>query len=105
MTDTDSNALLGDLQRKAENGRVTMTPAKAVELAGKLYTDRRFQDAETVCRQLLQQSPNQADAHNILGVALNAQGKRKEAVSLLKKAIKLAPKTASFHANLGEVER
>jgi len=104
MSDTDAQAML-DLQRKAEQGRVNMTPAKAVALAGKLFTDGRFLDAETVCRQLIEQSPNQADAHNILGVALNAQGKRKEAVASLKKAIKLAPRTASFHANLGEIER
>src|SRR3954465_4435079 len=100
MTDTDAQTMLDDLQRKAEGGRVTMTPAKAIALAGKLFTDGRVQDAETVCRQLIQQSPDQADAHNILGVALNAQGMRKEAVSSLKKAIKLAPATASFYANL-----
>lgn len=105
MTDSNAETMIGDLQRKAENGRVKMTPAKAVELAGKLFNDGRFQDAETVCRQLIEQSPNQADGHNILGVALNAQGKRKEAVSALKRAIKLAPNTSSFHANLGEVER
>jgi tetratricopeptide (TPR) repeat protein len=105
MTNADAKTMLGDLQRKAENGRVTMSSTKAVELAGKLYTDGRFRDAELVCRQLLQQSPNQPDAHNILGVALSAQGNGKEAISLLKKAIKLAPRSASYHANLGEVER
>ena len=82
-----------------------MTPAQAVELAGKLFTDRRYQDAEKVCRQIIDQTPNQADAHNILGATLNALGMRKEAVAVLKRALKLAPLAASYHANLGEVER
>lgn len=105
MTNANAKTMIDDLQKKADNGHVPMSPAKAIELAGKLYTDRRYRDAETICRQILEQTPNNPDAHNILGVSQNAQGKTKDAVSSLKRAIKLAPRAASFHANLGEVER
>ena len=49
-------------------------------------------------KQIIQQNPAHADAHNILGVALNAQGKSKEAVTTLKRAIKLAPPPAGGSA-------
>ena len=84
---------------------VEMSPAQAVQLAGRFFSEGRFQDAERVCRQIIAQTPNEADAHNILGATLNALGQRKQAVAMLKRAIKLAPHASSFHANLGEIER
>lgn len=90
---------------KAQQGRVNVTPAKAIEMAGKLYSDGKYRQAERVCRQIIDSRPGQADAHNILGVALNALGDGKEAVASLKRAIKLSPNAASYHANLGEVLR
>ena len=87
------------------NAAVAMTPAQAVELAGRAFGEGRFPDAARICQQIIDQTPNQADAHNILGAALNAMGRRKEAAAMLKRAIKLAPHAATFHANLGEIER
>src|SRR5213075_3129962 len=57
---------------KAQHGRVNVSPAKAVEMAGKLYTRRQFGQAEKVCRQIIASRPGNADAHNILGVSLAA---------------------------------
>jgi tetratricopeptide (TPR) repeat protein len=105
MSNAEAKVMINELHQKSDNGRVALTPEKAIDLAGKLYTDGRYLHAETICRQILAQNPAQADAHNILGVALNAQGKTKDAVAMLKRAIKLAPRAASFYANLGEVER
>ena len=90
---------------RAQQGRVNVTPAKAIEMAGKLFGDQKYRQAEKVCRQIIQSRPGYADAHNVLGVTLNALGDPKEAVASLKRAIKLAPKAASYHANLGEVLR
>ena len=90
---------------KAQQGRVNVSPAKAIEMAGRLYTAQKFRQAEKVCRQIIQSRPTHADAHNILGVTLNALGLPKEAVASLKRAIRLAPKAASYHANLGEILR
>jgi len=55
---------------QAQHGRVNVTPAKAIEMAGKLYTRRQYRQAERVCRQIIGARPANADAHNILGVSL-----------------------------------
>jgi tetratricopeptide (TPR) repeat protein len=91
--------------KRAQDGQVNITPAKAVEMAGVLFSQGKFAQAERVCRQIIGARPGNADAHNILGVALNAQGKHDEAITMLRRAIKLAPQATSIHANLGEVLR
>jgi tetratricopeptide (TPR) repeat protein len=89
----------------AQQGRVNVTPAKAIEMAGTLFRQGKLGQAEKVCRQVIAARPANADAHNILGVTLNAQGKGPEAIESLTRATKLAPHAASIHANLGEVLR
>jgi tetratricopeptide (TPR) repeat protein len=91
--------------QQAQRGRVSVSPARAVEMAGTLYSQGKYAQAEKVCRQLLAARPNNPDAHNILGVSLNALGRGEEGVEELRKAIALAPESASIHANLGEVLR
>ncbi len=90
---------------RAQQGRVNVTPTKAVEMAGTLFRQGKFGQAELLCRQLIEARPANADAQNILSVSLNAQGKRQEAIATLRRAAKLAPRATSIHANLGEVLR
>lgn len=90
---------------RAQRGQVKVTPDTAVEMAGKLYGSGNFDQAERVCRQLITARPGNADAHNILGVTLQALGRGEEAVESLKRAVELAPEAASIHANLGEILR
>ena len=90
---------------KAQAGRVSVPPAKAIDMAGRLYSLGKFAQAERVCRQLIAARPGHADGHNILGVTLHALGRSKDAVASLQRAIKLAPNAASFLANLGEIQR
>jgi tetratricopeptide (TPR) repeat protein len=90
---------------RAQQGRVNVTPAKAIAMAGKLFGEGKYGQAEKVCLQIIESRPGNADAHNIYGVTLNALGKKKEAIAALRRAIKLAPNAASIHANLGEVLR
>ena len=91
--------------QQAQQGRVNVSPERAVEMAGTLYAQGKYAQAEKVCRQIIQALPKNADAHNILGVTLNAAGRSDEGVEVLRQAIKLAPHAASIHANLGEVLR
>jgi Flp pilus assembly protein TadD len=91
--------------QQAQRGRVSVSPSRAVEMAGSLYSQGKYVQAEKVCRQLLAARPNHPDAHNILGVSLNALGRGEEGLDELRKAIELAPEAASIHANLGEVLR
>ncbi|MFL6735807.1 MAG: tetratricopeptide repeat-containing sulfotransferase family protein [Sphingomonas sp.] len=90
---------------KAQHGRVNVSPAKAIEMAGQLYSRRQYAQAERVCRQIIGARPGNADAHNILGVSLAALGNPKEAVAELKRAIKINAQAPSYHANLGEILR
>ena len=90
---------------RAQHGRVNVTPEKAIAMAGKLYSEGKYAQAQRVCGQIIEARPGNADAHNIQGVSLNALGKSKEAIAALRRAVKLAPKAASIHANLGEVLR
>jgi tetratricopeptide (TPR) repeat protein len=90
---------------KPNTKQVAMTAAKAIETAGKMFSQGRFKDAENLARQIIKNHPNMPDGYNILGVSLNSQGNSKDAVAMLLKAIKLAPGNANFHANLGEIER
>ena len=74
-------------------------------MAGKLYSEGKYAQAQKVCAQIIEARPGNADAHNIHGVALNALGKPAEAIESLRRAVKLAPNAASIYANLGEVQR
>jgi tetratricopeptide (TPR) repeat protein len=90
---------------KAQHGRVNITPAKAIEMAGQLYSRRQYAQAERVCRQIIAARPGNADAHNILGVSLAALGRMDDAVAALKRAVKINAGAASYQANLGEILR
>jgi tetratricopeptide (TPR) repeat protein len=91
--------------QQAQQGRVSVSPLRAVEMAGSLYSQGKYAQAEKVCRQILAARPSNPDAHNILGVSLNAQGRGDEGIAELRKAVGFAPDSASIHANLGEVLR
>ena len=90
---------------KAQHGRVNITPAKAIEMAGQLYSRRVYGQAERVCRQIIEARPGNGDAHNILGVSLAALGQTDAAIAELKRAIKINAQAANYHANLGEILR
>ncbi len=90
---------------RARRENVNVPPAQAIAMAGTLYSQGKFDQAERVCRQIIAARPQLADAHNILGVTLNGLGRPDEAIVILNRAIALAPSVASYHANLGEVMR
>ena len=90
---------------KAQHGRVNVSPAKAIEMAGQLYSRGEYRQAVRVCRQIIQARPANSDAHNILGVTLASLGNRKAAIEEVQRAIKLNPKAPSYYANLGEILR
>lgn len=89
----------------AQDGRVNLTPTKAVDMAGRLYVQGKFAQAERVSRQIVAARPALADAHNILGASLAALGRGEEAAGALRRAIKLNPSAASYRSNLGEILR
>jgi tetratricopeptide (TPR) repeat protein len=105
MTKPNDTFVTEETIQKVQKGSLQMSPAKAIALAGELFGRGRYKQAERVCRQIIQSKPSTSDAHNILGVALNAQGQSVDAIASIKKAIKLAPNVSSYYANLGEIQR
>jgi superkiller protein 3 len=68
-----------------------------------LYQLDRPKEAAVWFRRLLEITPNDTSALNLLGQALDADGKFSEAVSCLKKAIKIDPKYALGYYDLGVI--
>ena len=87
---------LEEMIRKIQTGSMRMSETDALAIAGQLFSRGRYKQVENICNQLIKNKPSLPDAHSILGVALNAQGKKKEGVASIKRAIKLNPKVSSF---------
>ena len=85
--------------QQAQHGRVNVTPERAIEMAGTLFSQGKYTQVEKVCRQVLTARPQNADAHNVLGVTLNAMGRAPEAIEALERAIELAPWGAALYVS------
>jgi tetratricopeptide (TPR) repeat protein len=75
-----------------------------------VYADRcrgegRLMEAEAACRQILQAKPDSPEATHLLGVIAHQNGKLADAIEHVRRAVKLAPQVALYHANLGEMLR
>lgn len=66
-----------------------------------LYHSGQLPQLETASRALLKQYPDLLLAHNLLGVALEGQGKFAEAAECYRKTLKVEPRVAEIHFNLG----
>jgi predicted O-linked N-acetylglucosamine transferase (SPINDLY family) len=63
----------------------------------------RFPQAEMLYREILQLTPNHADALHLLGLAIYQRGAAQEAVPYITAAIQIASDRAAYHSNLGRV--
>lgn len=69
--------------------------SEKIERARKLLADKDYKQAESVVREVLDESPENADANYVLGMSLLGQGRSKEAEEALLKADKgLSPESA-----------
>ncbi|TCM18605.1 Flp pilus assembly protein TadD [Novosphingobium sp. PhB165] len=94
-----------DLMARVQHGSASLSEEGAIELAGEFYSRGRYRQAVNACRQIIDQKPVVADAHNILGVSLAALGQARDGIASLRQAIALRPLVANYHANLGEILR
>lgn len=92
---------------KTPNGRTQAQNPAAMGFQAKfnqgiaLHQQGKLADAECIYGEVLQQQPNHFDALHLLGV-IAAQTKKTElAVELITSAIRLNPKVAAAHSNLG----
>jgi protein O-mannosyl-transferase len=66
---------------------------------------RYWKTGETLWKHALTVNNNDARAHNNLGLALAAQGKRVEAITHYREAIRIDPESAEYHFDLGNALR
>ena len=62
-------------------------------------------EAAATCRSILEAQPGEPNATHLLGLIAHQSGKLGEAIEHLRRAVKLAPDAALYHANLGEMYR
>ena len=74
---------------------------KKIQKAIRLGQSGRYQELETLCRQLLQRKPRNFDALQFLGTALSKQGKQDKAIPILKQAASINRNHAGVRNNLG----
>ena len=86
------------------NARI-MPLGEALMYAERCRNAGQLLEAEAVCRQILEARPNVPEAEHLLGVIAHQNGRLGEAIEHVKRAAKLAPHVALFHANLGEMLR
>jgi tetratricopeptide (TPR) repeat protein len=60
-----------------------------------------LREAEQLYQKILQQAPDHADAHHLLGVLAFQTGRHDRAVRLIQQALTLNPGSAPYHSNLG----
>jgi tetratricopeptide (TPR) repeat protein len=65
----------------------------------------RLAEAAATCRSILQAQPGEPNATHLFGLIAHQSGQPGEAIEHLRRAVKLAPDEALYHANLGEMCR
>src|SRR5215470_20332332 len=92
--------------RRAAVARGRDASAAAVDIpqlmaaANSAYQQRRFSDAEIICKQILSRAPAHATCLNLLGVVYQTSGRHRLAVKLFAKAIAVDDLDAGFHYNM-----
>jgi hypothetical protein len=75
----------------------------ALQQAMRIHRGGNPVEAEQRYRALLRHAPDHAPTNNFLGIALRDQGKRDEAVAVLRRIASIAPDYAPVQCNLGNV--
>ena len=78
-----------------------LTTDQILQKAVNLHNSKKFEEAESLYREILKIEPTQLDANNNLGVLLYKTNRLDESEKYYKKAIELKPDYAEAHYNLG----
>jgi tetratricopeptide (TPR) repeat protein len=77
----------------------------ALMLAEQHRSAGRLDEAQALCRSILDAQPNEPDALHLLGLVALQLGELADAIEQVRRAVKLAPEVALYHATLGEMCR
>jgi predicted O-linked N-acetylglucosamine transferase (SPINDLY family) len=78
---------------------------QALAIAAQHLQAGRLSDAEMIYRQILMQSPGDADCMFRLGLIASKSGRADEGIRLIRRAISLSPRRADYWAQLGQLLR
>ena len=90
----------GDAQPQAQKAAAAAVQAK-LNQGMALHRQGKLADAERCYGEVLQRQPDHFDALHLLGVIARQTRRTERGVELIKKAIRLNPKVAAAHSNLG----
>ena len=105
-----NHAVAKEAVRKIQNGlphnqstqvEITNPPQDQINALINLYHSGQMVETEQLCRDLLKIYPQSLDTINVLGAALQGQGKLQEAVASYNKAIQIRPDYPEAHNSLG----
>ena len=82
---------------RAHNRQASPTLERALEL----YEKNKFNESAQMCKDLILQDNNSADAWNVLGAASIRALHHKEAADAFKRALAIEPRRADLHLNYG----
>jgi protein O-GlcNAc transferase len=78
---------------------------QAFAFAQQHFHTGRFTEAERICRQILDQSPQNVDALNFLAVIAGQTNRHELAIALLRQCLAINPRSSIYHDNLGTALR
>jgi predicted O-linked N-acetylglucosamine transferase (SPINDLY family) len=78
---------------------------QAMGIALEHHRAGRLAEAEPIYRQVLARCPDHGEALHSLGVLAGQAGRNDAAIELIERAIRIAPRIAAYHSNLGEFYR
>lgn len=74
--------------------------SNALSDAMRQFQNQHYRAAEKSCRLALEHSPENADAHHLIGALLSLRGKNNDAIKHIEKALALAPDNIEIRHNL-----
>ena len=87
------------------NRKPTPGPMQAVGRAHQLMQGGQLADAEMLLRQILLSAPKFPPALHLLGLLRQEKGATKEALTLIGRAVELAPADVDAWRNLGNIQQ
>jgi tetratricopeptide (TPR) repeat protein len=76
--------------------------ARAISVATNCLETGRLPEAEMLCRKILTEEPQNADALHLLGAVADETGNHTAAIELIRQAISIRKKEPLYHARLGQ---
>lgn len=79
--------------------------ADAMARAVRAWQAGRLSEAEGILDGILKHMPQQAEAAHLLGVVLHQSGRTEAGIESIRRALRVNPNAAPFHANIGKLYR